>query len=92
MVVAHPKTGVCLEVTYNGNSVLVTIVDAAGPDTLNLSLEAMNELTCADLLILLSHSFANAYRSNGRAEELGSINGATVSLHSLVPCGSKITK
>ena len=84
---AHLKTGSCWNVTYNGTSVLVTVVDTAGADTFNLPLEAMNELTCADLLILLSRSFADASHSKGEAQQLGSVNGATASRYSHLPCG-----
>jgi len=87
MVVAHPKTGSCWEVTFNGTSISVTVIDAAGADTVNLPLEAMNKLTCADLLVFLSHSFADASRSNGRAEQLGSVEGANTAWVSSLPCG-----
>jgi len=74
--VAHPKTGTCWEITYNGTQIKVAVIDQARKGYV-LSLKAMNDLTYANLLILLSHSFADTYRSNGKAEQLGLIEGAT---------------
>ena len=84
MVVAHPKTGSCWEIYYNYSTVLVTMIDHVS-NGVNLPLEAMNKLTCADLLLLLSHSFADACRSNGNAGK-GSIEGATKTLIARTPC------
>ena len=73
---AYPKTGTCWNVTYQGKTITVTVVDrAAEEDSYNLSEGALNKLTCAGLLILLSHLFADTYRRNNQAEFLGAVDG-----------------
>ena len=46
---AHRITGTCWNVTYEGNTITVTVIDSAG-DGYNLSEEAMNTLTCVDFI------------------------------------------
>ena len=45
--------GTCWTVTYNGETITVTVIDYAG-DGYNLSEEAMNTLTYADFILSFS--------------------------------------
>jgi len=85
--VAHPKTGTCWNVTYQDRSVIVTVIDHVG-DGYNLSEEAMDKLTCAGLLILLSLLFADAYRSDNQAVWSGAVDGTGVQVAKSL-CGLK---
>ena len=47
VLMAHCVTGSCWDVTYEGQSVMMTVVDHAG-DGYTLSKKALDTLTCVD--------------------------------------------
>jgi len=53
--VAYRIIGTCWNVTYQDETIVVTVIDHAD-DGYNLSLEAMNVLTCVKFLFLSSFS------------------------------------
>ena len=81
---AHHKTGTCWNVTYQGETITVTVIDHVD-DGYNLSEETMINLTCAGLLILRSNPFADAYRSNNQTGQ-GVVDGTAVQVPNLL-CG-----
>jgi len=86
--VAHRIIGTCWNVTYQSETIVVTVIDHAD-EGYNLSEEAMNALTCVNFMSSFSlGSFVDAGCSNGQAELLGVVDGTGVQIPNSY-CGLK---
>jgi len=85
---AHRIIGTCWNVTYQDETIVVTVIDHAD-DGYNLSEEAMNTLTCANFCpSSLSGPVVDAGCSDGQAEWLGAVDGIGVQVPNSY-CGLK---
>ena len=85
---AHCVTGSCWNVTYEGQLVMMMVVDRVG-DGHTLSKMALDTLACVDSSPCpLSKSFVDMNCSNNHAAEFGAVDGITVQVPNSL-CGLK---